>query len=84
MGAENIDIAYGALRLCGSAGATFGKWFAQCGVMPKSTFNRIRRKLLEAGRVVKQGNGDDSIYFCAARPVTDLGVALTEPMRLLH
>jgi hypothetical protein len=83
--AEKIDIAYAALQLYGSDGATFGKWFAQCGAMSKSTFNRVRQKLLDTGRVLKEGDGDDSVYFCAARSVTDLGQALTEPMgRTVH
>jgi hypothetical protein len=61
--AEKIDIAYAALRLYGSDGATFGKWFAQCGGMSKSTFNRVRQKLLDTGRVLKEGDGDDSVIF---------------------
>jgi hypothetical protein len=77
---EKIDIAYGALRLCGRGGATFGKWFAQCG-MPKSTFNRVRKKLVDSGRVYVRGDGDDSVYFCANRSVGDLGQDLSEPMR---
>jgi hypothetical protein len=78
--AEKIDIAYAALRLYGSDGATFGKWFAQCG-MPKSTFNRVRKKLVDSGRVYVRGDGDDSVYFCADRSVGDLGQDLSEPMR---
>jgi predicted transcriptional regulator len=77
---ENIDIAYEVLRLCGSGGATFGRWFAQCG-MPKSTFNRVRRKLVDSGRVYVRGDGDDSVYFCTKRTVGDLGEDLSEPMR---
>jgi hypothetical protein len=77
---ENIDIAYSVLRQCASVGATFGKWFEQCR-MPKSTFNRVRKKLVDSGRVYVRGDGDDSVYFCANRSVGDLGRDLSEPLR---